>query len=435
MTFLAEFKKNPWSWIPSLYYIQGLPNVVVVEVSVAMYATLSISNSDIGFYTSLFYLPWVIKPFWSPLVDTYKTKRWWTITTQFTMSLLFAGIILALISGSFFFASVILFYLVALLSATHDIAADGFYMLALSEEKQSFFVGIRSTFFRVAIISGKGGLIVLAGYMIDSGFDTSNAWSIVFGIVSIIFLLLSFYHSIILPKPTTDVSTEYENVSDQLAEFLKTITTFFKKDDIWVSLLFILFYRFGEAQLVKMSSPFFLAPIEDGGLGLSLQALGTISGTIGVLALVFGGILGGILISRNGLKFWLWPMLIAMNVPNLSYVILSYTQTDSYFLISSLVALEQFGYGFGFAAFLMFLIYVAKGSYKTSHYAFATGFMALGLMLPGIVSGYIQEWLGYKEFFIWIMIATAPIFIITPFVKIDPEFGKKAKKKKEIESI
>ncbi|CAN0192519.1 unnamed protein product, partial [Chrysoparadoxa australica] len=263
-----------------------------------------------------------------------------------------------------------LFYFIALLSATHDIAADGFYMLALSEEKQAFFVGIRSTFFRIAIISGKGGLIVLAGYMIESGIDTLNAWSISFGIVAVLFFLLSFYHSIVLPKPDTDVSTEYDTVKDQLTEFLKTIVTFFKKDDIWVSLLFILFYRFGEAQLVKMSSPFFLAPIEEGGLGLSLQALGTISGTIGVLALVFGGILGGILISRNGLKFWLWPMIIAMNVPNLSYVILSFTQTDSYFLISSLVALEQFGYGFGFAAFLMFLIYIAKGEYKTSHYAF-----------------------------------------------------------------
>ena len=239
---------------------------------------------------------------------------------------------------------------------------------------------------------------------------------------------MSFYHSIVLPKPDTDVSTEYDTVQDQLSEFLKTIVTFFKKDDIWVSLLFILFYRFGEAQLVKMSSPFFLASIEEGGLGLSLQALGTISGTIGVLALVFGGILGGILISRNGLKFWLWPMIIAMNVPNLSYVILSFTQTDSYFLISSLVALEQFGYGFGFAAFLMFLIYIAKGEYKTSHYAFATGFMALGLMLPGIVSGYIQEWLGYKEFFIWIMIATIPIFLIAPFIKIEDDFGKKKEK-------
>lgn len=428
MSFIATFKKNPWSWIPTLYYIQGLPNVMVVEVSVAMYATLSISNSDIGFYTSLFYLPWVIKPFWSPLVDTYKTKRWWTVATQFTMSLLFAGIILALISGSFFLASVILFYFIALLSATHDIAADGFYMLALSEEKQSFFVGIRSTFFRIAIISGKGGLIVLAGYMIESGIDTLNAWSISFGIVAVLFFLLSFYHSIVLPKPDTDFSTQYDNVKDQLSEFLKTIVTFFKKDDIWVSLLFILFYRFGEAQLVKMSSPFFLAPIEEGGLGLSLQALGTISGTIGVLALVFGGILGGILISRNGLKFWLWPMIIAMNVPNLSYVILSFTQSDSYFLISSLVALEQFGYGFGFAAFLMFLIYIAKGEYKTSHYAFATGFMALGLMLPGIVSGYIQEWLGYKEFFIWIMIATIPIFLIAPFIKIEDDFGKKKQK-------
>ncbi len=425
MSSIAAFKKNPWSWIPTLYYIQGLPNVMVAEVSVAMYATLSISNSDIGFYTSLFYLPWVIKPIWSPIVDTYKTKRWWTVITQFTMSILFAGILFSLFTESYFVASIIIFYLIALFSATHDIAADGFYMLELDESEQSFFVGIRSTFYRIAIISGKGGLIALSGYLIDSGLETANSWAITFGILAGVFFLLSFYHSIILPKPKTDVSTHYDSVSDQLSEFFKTFATFFKKKDIGISLLFILFYRFGEGQLVKMSSPFFLAPIEEGGLNLSLQALGTISGTIGVLALVFGGILGGILISKHGLKFWLWPMLIAMNIPNVTYVILAYTQTDSYFLISSMVAIEQFGYGFGFAAFLMFLIYIAKGEYKTSHYAFATGFMALGLMLPGIISGYMQEWLGYQNFFVWVIIATIPIFVIAYFLNIDEDFGKK----------
>ncbi|MCP9291978.1 MULTISPECIES: MFS transporter [Gracilimonas] len=433
MNLIAKLKKNPWFWIPSLYYAQGLPYIMVVEVSVIMYQNLDISNAEIGLYTSLLYLPWIIKPFWSPLVENTKTKRWWTIGMQFVMGAAFAGVALVLLTPSFFAFSLIVLYLLALASATHDIAADGFYMIALNEEKQSFFVGIRSTFYRIAIISGKGALVILAGYLIESGTDVDYAWAVTFGILAVVMTVFALYHTLSIPKPAGDYAEEYDSPKEQLAAFFKVFIDFFKKKQIWVALAFILFYRFAEGQLVKMGPPFFLDEIKAGGLGLSTSDLGFIYGTIGVIALTIGGIIGGVVISRKGLKYWLWPMLIAMNVPNLVYVILAYFQPESYTLISAFVAIEQFGYGFGFAAFLMFLIYVAQGENKTAHYAFGTGFMALGMLIPGSISGFMQEWLGYLNFFIWVMIATIPIFIVTKFVDIDPDFGKK-KDKQEAEN-
>lgn len=428
MTLFQKLKKNPWFWIPSLYYAQGLPYIMVVEVSVIMYKNLEISNSDIGLFTSLLYLPWIIKPFWSPLVENTKTKRWWTIGMQFVMGAAFAGVALALLSPSFFTLSLIVLYMLALASATHDIAADGFYMIALDEEDQSFFVGIRSTFYRLAIISGKGILVILAGYLIDHGTAIDMAWAITFAILALFMIGFGLYHTLSLPKPTDDVAEEFDSTKDQITSFFKVFADFFKKRNIWIALAFILLYRFAEGQLVKMGAPFFLADMENGGLGLSNTDLGFINGTIGVIFLTLGGILGGIVISKKGLKYWLWPMLIAMNLPNLVYVILAYYQPESFALISAFVGVEQFGYGFGFAAFLMFLIYVAQGENKTAHYAFGTGFMALGMLIPGAISGFMQEWLGYLDFFIWVMIATIPIFIVTKFVDIDPEFGKKKNK-------
>ncbi|MDR9415070.1 MAG: MFS transporter [Gracilimonas sp.] len=431
MNLISKLKKNPWFWIPSLYYAQGLPYIMVVEVSVIMYQNLDISNAEIGLYTSLLYLPWIIKPFWSPLVENTKTKRWWTIGMQFVMGIAFAGVALVLLTPSFFSFSLIVLYMLALASATHDIAADGFYMIALNEEKQSFFVGIRSTFYRIAIISGKGLLVILAGYLIENGTEVDNAWAITFGILAVAMTAFAFYHTLSIPKPKGDVAEEFDSAKDQLMAFVKVFIDFFKKKQIWIALAFILLYRFAEGQLVKMGPPFFLDEVSAGGLGLSTADLGFIYGTIGVIALTIGGIIGGIVISRKGLKYWIWPMLISMNVPNLVYVILAYYQPSSYVLISTFVAIEQFGYGFGFAAFLMYLIYVAQGENKTAHYAFGTGFMALGMLIPGTISGYMQEWLGYLDFFIWVMIATIPIFIVTKFIEIDPEFGKKKENKEE----
>ncbi|MFA5670538.1 MAG: MFS transporter [Balneolaceae bacterium] len=422
---MSNFKKNPWSWISTLYYTQGLPYVVVMTVSVIMYKNLGYSNTEIAFYTSLLNLPWVVKPLWSPLVDMVRTKRWWTYTSQAVIAVGFAGVALSLYTESFFTVSMVFLFVLAFSSATHDIAADGFYMLALSDDRQAFFVGIRSTFYRLAIMSGEGLFVVIAGIIASSTGNVEFSWVVVFSILSVLMLLLSAYHAFILPKPIGDISEKTSADSTLLKDFFLTFALFFKKKQIGLILSFILLYRFSEAQLVKLAVPFLLDDKAIGGLGLSTTEIGVINGSVGVLALVVGGIVGGILISRDGLKKWLWPMIIAMNLPNAAYLFLAYFQPDSYFIIGSLVGIEKFGYGFGFTAFMMYLIYVAKGSHQTAHYAFATGLMALGMMIPGAFSGWIQEMLGYKLFFIWILIATIPSFVIARYVKIDADFGKK----------
>lgn len=430
MAFLTEFKKNPWSWIPSLYYTQGIPYVLIVTVSVIMYKDLGVSNSEIAFYTSLLSLPWAFKPAWSPFIDIYKTKRWWTYFMQSVIAVAFAGAALTLGTPYFFEASLFFLFVAAFCSSTHDIAADGFYMLALSDDKQSFFVGIRSTFFRLAMISGEGLFVVLAGVIATKTGSSSFSWISILAIVAVLMFLMSFYHKFILPKPAEDFAVKNEGESPFKA-VLHTFVDFFKKEQIILAILFVLLYRLGEGQLVKLAAPFLLDAREAGGLGLSVTDVGIINGTFGLIALTIGGILGGIVISRHGLKVWLWPMILIMNLPNAAYWYLASTQPESYLLISSLVAIEKFGYGFGFAAFLMYLIYIARGSYKTAHYAFGTALMALGMSLSGAVSGFIQEAVGYEQFFIWVLISSIPIFIITPFVKIEADFGKKKPEEKK----
>ncbi len=430
MTFLAEFKKNPWSWIPSLYYTQGIPYVIIVTVSVIMYKDLGISNSEIAFYTSLLSLPWGFKPAWSPFIDIYKTKRWWTYLMQSLIAVSFAGAAISLGTPFFFQASLFFLFIAAFCSSTHDIAADGFYMLALSDDKQSFFVGIRSTFFRLAMISGEGLFVVLAGIIATKSGSSTFSWMSILGIVAVLMFLMSFYHRFILPEPADDYPVKNEGESP-FAAVLKTFVAFFKKEQIVLGILFVLLYRLGEGQLVKLAAPFLLDSRDIGGLGLSVTDVGIINGTFGLIALTIGGIFGGIVISRHGLKAWLWPMILIMNLPNAAYWYLAHSQPESYVLISSLVAIEKFGYGFGFAAFLMFLIYLARGSYKTAHYAFGTALMAIGMTISGAVSGFIQESVGYEQFFIWVLISSIPIFVITPFVKIDPDFGKKKPDEKE----
>ena len=424
MSYFSVFKKNPWSWIPTLYYTQGIPYVMVVSVSVIMYKDLGINNAEIALYTSLLSLPWAFKPIWSPFIDIFKTKRWWTFVMQSLIGLSFAGAAITLSTPYFFEGSLIFLFVIAFCSSTHDIAADGFYMLALNDDKQAFFVGIRSTFFRVAMISGEGLFVVLAGIIATSSGSTAFSWVSILGIVALLMLMMSAYHSIFLPKPDSDYPVKSDNESPLKAVW-ETFVEFFKKEQIWVALIFILLYRFGEGQLVKIAAPFLLEARDLGGLGLSVTEVGVINGTIGLIALTLGGIAGGIVISRNGLKAWLWPMIISMNLPNAAYWILAHYQPESYVMISSLVGLEKFGYGFGFAAFLMYLIYMARGNHKTAHYAFGTALMAFGMSIPGSMSGFIQESIGYENFFIWVLISAIPILIVTPFVKIDPDFGRK----------
>jgi PAT family beta-lactamase induction signal transducer AmpG len=422
----SKGKDNPWRWIPTLYFGQGIPYVVVMTLSVIMYKNLGLSNSDIALYTSWLYLPWVIKPLWSPVVDMFRTKRLWIVTLQFVIGAALALVALTIPLGHFFQITLAVFWLMAFSSATHDIAADGFYMLALEQHEQAAFVGVRSTFYRVAMIAGQGGLVFLAGKLGEHTGNVALAWSLIFFIAAGMFFVLFIYHRFVLPVPPSDQPSLRDGNDAALAGFVSTFTVFFNRKDIFTILAFLLLFRFGEAQALKLAAPFLLDPGSRGGLGLTTSQLGLVYGTIGVIALTLGGLLGGYAISRHGLKRWLWPMLLSVHLPNLAFVFLAYALPDNISVIATAIAIEQFGYGFGFAAYLLFMIMVADGAHKTAHYAICTGFMALGMMLPGMASGWIQEQFGYQHFFIWVCIATLPSMLVTAFVKIDPAFGRKA---------
>ena len=423
--------RNPWGWIPSLYFASGLPYIIVMSVSTIMYKNMGISNSDIALYTSSLYLPWLIKPLWSPFVDLLKTKRFWIFSMQFLMGIAFAGVALVLPGDAFFRTTLAFFWLMAFSSATHDIAADGYYMIALREDQQAFFVGIRSTFYRIAMIAGQGGILYLAGNL-ENQYAVATAWSITTAILACILIITAVYHYFILPKSEKGFAVESNSTTEPqqswgeiLRSSIEVLSSFFQKKNIIIIAAFLLLYRLGESQISKIAPLFLRGSITEGGLGISTENIGIIYGTIGIIALILGGILGGVLASRDGLKKWIWWMLVAINIPNLVYVFMAIMQPDNFILISSCVALEQFGYGFGFTAFMLYMIYVADGPYKTSHYALCTAFMAAGMMLPGMISGWIQEQIGYANFFIWTLIAAIPAFIITYFIPLDPEFGKK----------
>ena len=416
---------SPWAWIPTLYFAQGLPYVAVMTISVIMYKRLGISNAELAFYTGWLNLPWVIKPLWSPFIDLMKTKRWWTTTMQLLIGAGLAGIALTIPTEHFFQWTLAIFWLMAFSSATHDIAADGFYMLGLNSHQQALFVGIRSTFYRIATIAGQGLLIMLAGYLETSTGNIPYAWSITFMVLAGLFLGLWGYHQFILPRPDSDKAACEISANTLMKEFLATFTSFFKKKQAGIAILFMLLYRLPEAQLAKMGIPFLVDPINEGGLGLTTEQIGFVQGTVGIIGLTLGGILGGIAVSRGGLKHWLWPMVWAISLPDIVYVYLSYIQPESLLLINIYVFIEQFGYGFGFTAYMLYLIYFADGEHKTAHYAICTAFMALGMMIPGMAAGWLQEIMGYRMFFIWIMICTLATFGVAALLKIDPEFGKK----------
>ena len=418
-------KANPWTWIPSLYYAEGLPYAFVMIVSVVMYKKLNLSNSEIALYTSWLYLPWVIKPLWSPFVDIFKTKRFWIILMQLFIGAALAGVALTIPTSNMLRYTLVFFWLIAFSSSTHDIAADGFYMLGLSSHDQAWFVGIRNTFYRFAILTGQGLLVILAGQLENLYNNVTLAWSIIFGILAILFIVFAFYHKFILPHPSQDNNQSTLNLNEVIPNFLKVFISYFNKPQILIAICFILIYRFGEAQLVKIAPLFMLDSMEMGGLGLSTSEYGFIYGTLGMIMLTLGGIAGGLLVSKNGLKYWIIWMALAMKLPDIVYVYMAYTQPENYYLVSFFVAIEQFGYGFGFTAYLLYMMMLSEGEHKTAHYAICTGFMALGMMIPGMFSGFLQESIGYKYFFNWVMLATIPGLILIKFLKIDSKFGIK----------
>ena len=422
---IKKESRNPWTWVPSIYFAEGLPYVLVMVVSVAMYKKLNISNTDIALYTSWLYLPWVIKPFWSPVVDLLKTKRYWIIIMQFLIGVGLAGVALTIPADNFFKYTLAFFWLIAFSSATHDIAIDGFYMLALDDHQQALFSGVRTTLYRIAFIFGQGLLVMIAGELELSTGDIPYSWNIIFVIVVGLFFLFLIFHSFILPHPQNDIKRKNDDYKAFFSEYFKTFIIFFQKKKILIIIAFILFFRLGEGQLAKLATPFLLDSKEAGGLALTTLQYGFVYGTIGFIALIIGGLIGGFVAAKQGLKYWIWWMLVAINLPDVVYIFLAYTQTTNLLLVNTCIAIEQFGYGFGFTGFLLYLIYVSDGDFKTTHYAVATGIMALGMMLPGMISGWIQESIGYKHFFIWVLISTIPAFIITKFIPLDSEFGKK----------
>ena len=421
--------KSPWSWVPTLYFAEGLPYVAVMTISLILYKQLGLSNAEITFYTSWLYLPWFLKPLWSPLVDIVRTKRWWIVSMQLLVGAAFGGVAFTIPTDFWLQGTLFFFWVMAFSSATHDIAADGFYMLGLNQHDQAWFVGIRSTFYRIATIFGQGFLVMVAGNLqVLFRNSIKYSWSLMFYGVTGLFIALWLWHSCALPRPDSDKShghTTFDDMRSKLAHSIRTFFTKFSAREVTVAFMFMLFYRMPEGLLAKVSSLFLIDSAANGGLGLSPQEYGFVQGTVGIIGLTLGGILGGIAVGRHGLKHWLWPMVCAISLPDLVYVYLSYVMPDSFFIVNACVFVEQFGYGFGFTAYMLYLIYYSQGEYKTSHYALCTALMALSMMLPGLVAGWLQEAVGYFWFFNIVVILCSLTFLVAAFVKIDPEFGKK----------
>lgn len=432
---------SPWVWVPTLYFAQGIPYFIVNNISVMMFAKMGVPNGQMALFTSLLYLPWAIKPFWSPFVDIIKTKRWWTIMMQIVMSAAFVLLTLSMphpdpemiASGqtpiSMFTITLLLFAITAFASATHDIAADGFYMLALTQKNQAAFVGIRSTFYRLSSIFGQGVLVYIAGLIETNTGNIPMSWQITLLVTAVLFCGVTLYHTFFIPRPEVEKKPEGEKSSAKaiMQEFGRTFVTYFTKPGLILAILFMLLYRLPEAFLIKMCTPFLVASHEVGGLGLSTENVGLAYGTIGVLFLTIGGILGGLYASKVGLKKSLWWMAAGMTLPCLTFVYLAECLPTNIALISIAIAIEQFGYGFGFTAYMLYMIYFSEGEFKTSHYAICTAFMAFSMMIPGMFAGYLQEMMGYALFFWMVIACCVATVIITYFAdrKIDPNYGLK----------
>jgi len=425
--------RNPWSWVPTLYFAEGLPNVLVTGVAAVMYMQMGLSDGDLALYTGWLNLPWIIKPLWSPFIDLLRTKRWWILAMQILIGAALAGVAFSLNTPFWFQATMCCFFIMAFASATHDISADGFYMIELDEHTQTFFVGIRNTFYRLAVIFGNGVLVAIPG-ILQVYFRNRIAftWSLVFYGLAGLFIALWLWHGWIMPRPSSDRSSG-ESAEEVWKGLKNTLFTFFNKFPLKPTLVviaFLLLYRFPEALLNTMTKTFLMRSNSDGGLGMAPTEYGLAYGTIGLIGLTLGGILGGILVSRDGLKKWLWPLVCAITLPDAVYIYLAYAMPAAstglgLFTISSCLFIEQFGYGLGFTVLTLYMLYYSQGEYKTSHYSICTGISYLGLMLPGMVSGFIKDAVGYQTFFVIVMVTCAITFVVTAMLKIDPDFGKR----------
>ena len=434
-------QKNPWWWVPTLYFAEGVPYFVVNNISVMMFTKMGVPNGDMSFFTTLLYFPWFLKGLWGPIVDVVKTKRWWIVGMQVLMTALMVILTITLpkpdvatiASGatpiSMFTLTLVLFIIAAFASATHDIAADGYYMLAHSPSSQAAFIGVRSTFYRIASVFGQGVLVAIAGIIETRTDDIPLSWQITLGVSAVVFFLITLYHIFVLPHSADDKTRISEGASATagITEFLRSFESFITKPGCLLAIAFMLLYRLPEGFLIKLCMPFLVHSTAKGGLGLSTETVGIVYGTIGVVALLGGGIVGGLFASKLGLKKSLWWMAAGMTLPCLTFVYLAVAQPTNLVIITTALCIEQFGYGFGFTAYMLYMMYFSEGEFKTSHYAICTAFMALSMMLPGFVAGYIQEAIGYVNFFWMVMACCFATLVVTYLVdrKIDPEYGKK----------
>ena len=410
----SNSNKTPWLWIPTLYFVEGLPYFIVNTISLVMFKDMGMDNGTLALLTSLISLPWVVKPLWSPFVDLVRSKRWWIVSMQFVM-LAAVALVAFSVRLTTFTLTLILFIIAAFASATHDIAADGFYMLALDERRQSAFVGIRSTFYRIASVFGQGVLVVMAGLLEKKLGNIPAAWTVTMLVSAGILAAFSVYHLFVLPRPAEDGS--HATAAGIFHGFGEAFASFFRKPGVWIAIAFMLLYRLPEAFSVKMLFPFFRDGVELGGLGFTTDMYGIVYGTFGVVALLAGGILGGLAAARLGLRKCMWPMALALALPCAVYLYMSIAQPQSLWIVGACVVFDQFGYGFGFSAYMLYMMHFSEGPLKTSHYAICTAFMALSMLLPGLVAGYLQQALGYIGFFVLVMICCIATFFVTFFAR------------------
>ncbi|WP_026903787.1 MFS transporter [Pedobacter glucosidilyticus] len=416
-------QRSPIYWIPSTWFAMGLPFVALAAASAIMYKNLGVSDSQIAFWTSLIMLPWTLKPLWGPFLEMYKTKKFFVYATQILTGLLFGLVGLSLQLDHFFSVSIAVLAIIALSASTHDIAADGVYLNELNAKSQAKFVGWQGAFYNIAKVFSGGVLVYLAGEL-ENKVGIANAWMIVMFAYGIIMLLLGFYNMKMLPD--SEKVQSVDSAKESLSTLKDVIITFFQKKNIWFSLAFIVFYRFAEGQAIKITPLFFKASRAEGGLGLTTSQIGVLYGVFGAIAFVLGSIAAGYFVSNKGLtKKTLLILCCFFNLPFAAYAFLAITLPTSQLIIGTAVAIEYFGYGFGFVGLILFMMQnIAPGKYKMAHYAFGSGLMNLGFMIPSMVSGFVSDYLGYKEFFIWVMIATIPAFLVTwlvPLQKVEEE--------------
>lgn len=423
---MNNYEVKPYAWVPSLYMGEALPFSAVMLLSLVMFKEMGMTDSQITLYTGWLGTPWVIKPIWSPIVDNLKTKRWWIVSMQFLMGVALAMVALTLPTAFWLKASLAVLMVIAFASATHDISADGFYIIALSDKDQELYVGVRNTFYRVGLVIGQGGLVLLVGYMQEGTFGAwlqpmLSSWMAVFIIMAVLMVVLGVYHACMLPKVERSVHERFD-IGEQVREFVKTLRVFVGKPHIVSALCFILLFRLPEGLLTKIVPLFLMRSADEGGLAMSDTDFGLIYGTLGVIGLLAGGLVGGWAVSRWGLKRCLWPLVMCITLPDVVYVYLSYCPTDNMWLVGSCVCVEQIGYGLGFAAYTLYLVTFSRGERSTAVFSICTAGQYLGgVMLPGMVSGLISENIGYQKFFLLIMLFCLVTFAVTAIVKIDED--------------